>query len=133
MAKKGEVERTHPRLWEQIKEKWHQGDKGGQAGKWNARKAQLAVQEYKRESEKKYGDNGYKGSKPKQNSLKKWTDEDWGYAGKEGESRYLPKAVRDRLTPAEKRRENRRKKDRLGEWVPYSDSVRQKMKDAGIF
>jgi hypothetical protein len=36
------------RLWAKIKHKWHVGDKGGVPGQWNARKAQLAVQEYKR-------------------------------------------------------------------------------------
>ena len=66
------------------------------------------------------------------NSLKKWQEEDWGYAGEEG-GRYLPKAVRDALTPAEKRRENRLKRGRLGENVPYSPGVNKKMREAGIY
>lgn len=130
-------DRTHPKLWRTIQQKWLKGSKGGVAGKWNARKAQLAVQEYKRKSQEKYGDSGYKTPKTKakmrDNSLNKWTQEDWGYIdGKKG-NRYLPKTVRDKLTPSEKRRENSKKKNKLGEWVPYSDSVRGKMKKAGVF
>ena len=131
------AERTHPALWDRIKKKWHEGSKGGLAGKWNARKAQLAVQEYKRESKNKYGDSGYTTKKTavamRTNSLHKWTQEDWGYIdGKKG-NRYLPKAVRDKLTPKEKRTENRKKKDKLGKNVPYTESVRNKMKNAGVF
>lgn len=40
--------------------------------------------------------------KKNQQSLKKWTRQKWGYTGKKGKSRYLPKAVRDSLTPAQK-------------------------------
>ena len=40
--------------------------------------------------------------KKSQRSLKKWTGQKWGYTGKKGKSRYLPKAVRDSLTPAQK-------------------------------
>lgn len=130
-------DRTHPELWESIKTKWHQGSKGGEAGKWNARKAQLSVQEYKRESQRIFGDTGYKtkktASKMKHNSLNKWTKEDWGYIdGKRG-NRYLPKSVRESLTPAEKKKENAKKKGKLGTNVAYTESVRQKMKNAKIF
>tara|TARA_R110002020_G_scaffold79858_1_gene199662 strand:+ start:400 stop:630 length:231 start_codon:yes stop_codon:yes gene_type:complete len=48
--------------------------------------------------------------KTPQKSLKKWGDEDWGYVGKEGSSRYLPKAARDSLTPSQKAAGNRRKR-----------------------
>ena len=37
-----------------------------------------------------------------QKSLKKWTGQKWDYTGKKGKSRYLPKAVRDSLSPAQK-------------------------------
>lgn len=128
------AERTHPRLWARVKKKWHEGDKGGEAGKWNARKAQLAVQEYKRKSQEKHGDSGYSTPKPgKGNSLRKWTDEEWGYIDDKKGNRYLPKAVRDGLTPAQKRTENRRKKGKLGERVPYSEPVKAKMRESGVF
>jgi len=126
-------DRLHPELWDKIKTKWHQGAKGGLAGKWNARKAQLAVLEYKRESRRLHGDSGYRNKKPgKTNSLVKWTGEDWGFAGAPGKSRYLPRQVRDRLTPAERRRENRRKGARLGEKVAWTPSVTKKMREAGV-
>jgi type 1 glutamine amidotransferase len=37
-----------PALWERVKSEVTEGDKGGRAGQWSARKAQLATQEYKR-------------------------------------------------------------------------------------
>lgn len=121
---KGRAVRTDPALWERVRRRWLRGAKGGVAGKWNARKAMLAVQEYKRRGGR------YVGRRSPANSLKKWEREDWGYisAPRAGapRGRYLPAAVRAALTPAEKRRENRLKGERQGEWVPYSESVRAK-------
>jgi hypothetical protein len=95
----------NPRLWKYIKEKWHRGSKGGIAGQWNARKAQLAVQEYKRKG------GTYKTSrKSNTNSLVRWTKEDWGYIDNKKGNRYLPRLVRNKLTPREKANENRRKR-----------------------
>lgn len=113
------------KLWKKIKEKWHQGDKGGVAGQWNARKAQLAVQEYKRRG------GTYKTKRPSpRNSLKRWTDEDWGYIdGKKG-NRYLPKAVRDNLSSKEKKLENslKKKATKSGkQYASYSPSVAKKL------
>lgn len=125
------TERTHPRIWERIQRQWLEGDKGGLPGKWNARKAQLAVKEYKQYVRERYGDSGYVEPKAKDhkqtNSLAKWSAEDWGYvAGPD--SRYLPKRVRDQLTPAEKREETKRKKGKKGKNVPWSASVAAKMR-----
>lgn len=85
--------RTKPKLWEKVKKKYMNSDKAGKPGEWNARKAQLAVKEYK----KKGGD--YIGKKTKKNSLVKWTKEDWGrdYPG----GRYLPLKAREALTDDE--------------------------------
>ena len=117
---------ANPELWSQIKKRWHNGDKGGKAGQWNARKAQLAVQEYKRSG------GTYKTKKPnRRNSLVKWTKEDWGYIDDKRGNRYLPAKVRERLTPKEKRVENRRKRSatRAGkQYADYSDSVIRKMR-----
>jgi hypothetical protein len=71
--KKSAAVPKNPRLWKEIKEKWHRGSKGGKAGQWNARKAQLAVQEYKRRG------GTYSGPKRRDSSLAIWTREDWGY------------------------------------------------------
>ena len=44
----GTARRTDPELWETVKAEVTAGEKGGHAGQWSARKAQFAVQEYKR-------------------------------------------------------------------------------------
>jgi len=119
--------RTDPRLWELVRQKWLRSESGGVAGKWNARKAMLAVQEYKRRGGR------YVGPRAANNSLKKWEREQWGYIDGDATGRYLPAAVRAALTPAEKRREKRLKRGRPGEWVPYSASVNAKMRRAGIY
>ena len=106
------AERDNPELWEQVKATVTAGGKGGRKGQWSARKAQLAVAEYKKAG------GGYVGEKRDDNSLHQWTEEEWGTrSGKEsletGE-RYLPKQARDALskdeyarTTAKKRRDTR--------------------------
>lgn len=118
--------KTDPRLWAAVKQKWLAGGKGGLPGKWNARKAMLATLEYQRKG------GEYEGKRAENNSLTKWAKEKWGYVGRPG-GRYLPEAVRAQLTPAEKRREDALKRGKAGAWVPYSPSVREKMRQAGIF
>jgi hypothetical protein len=91
--------KTNPKLWESVKQRIMAGGKGGDPGEWSARKAQLAVSEYKKEG------GGYSGKKAASNSLAKWTKEDWGTksgepSGETGE-RYLPKEARESLTSEE--------------------------------
>jgi len=63
---------TKPELRERIKNRVMKGTKGGKAGQWSARKAQLVASEYKKAG------GGYKGGKgEKQKSLSKWGKEDW--------------------------------------------------------
>jgi hypothetical protein len=93
------AKRTDPALWEKVKRRVMRGTKGGEAGEWSARKAQLAVQEYKKAG------GGYEGRKTGDNHLVQWTKEEWGTrsgkaSGETGE-RYLPKAARERLSQAE--------------------------------
>lgn len=115
---------ANPKLWKQIKEKWHNGSKGGKAGQWNARKAQLAVKEYKSKGGK------YKTRrKSSKNSLVKWTKEDWGYINSKKGNRYLPLSVRKKLTDKEKKRENARKRratKKGKQRASYSKSVLKK-------
>jgi len=111
-----------PGLWARVKQKWTKSAKGGVAGKWNARKAMLAVAEYKKRGGR------YAGRRAPHNSLKKWERENWGYISWDHTGRYLPAAVRRALTPAERRRENALKRGHAGEWIPYSASVREKMR-----
>ena len=94
--------RTDPKLWEKTKEKVTASERGGKAGEWSARKAQLATAEYKKEG------GGYVGAKSEDNHLQQWTDEKWGTksgerSGDTGE-RYLPLSARESLTPDEYRR-----------------------------
>ncbi len=93
------AEKTDPELWEKIKARVTAGDKGGEKGEWSARKAQLAVAEYKKAG------GGYRGKKDADNHLAQWTREDWGTkSGKEsGETheRYLPRKAREALTDKE--------------------------------
>jgi hypothetical protein len=95
------VERSDPRLWERVKRDLTRSDKGGKPDQWSARKAQLAVQEYKRRG------GGYRGRKPKDTSLEQWTEEEWGTkSGRrslESGERYLPRRAREELSDAEYR------------------------------
>jgi hypothetical protein len=78
-----------PELWEQVKKKYLEGDKGGRKGQWSARKAQLAVLEYQKLS------GGYVGPKDKAaKDLVDWTKQDWrtksGGRSLDTGERYLP-------------------------------------------
>ena len=103
---------TKPELREQLKDKIAAGTKGGRAGQWSARKAQLLAAEYKKEG------GGYKegGRTTGQKHLEAWTEEKWqtadGQKAVHGKttSRYLPKKAWDKLSPAEKKATDERKK-----------------------
>ena len=102
------AQKTNPKLWEDVKRRVTAGSKGGDAGEWSARKAQMAVSEYKKAG------GGYAGKKSASNSLAKWTKEDWGTksgepSGETGE-RYLPKKARAGLTSAEYARTTAKKR-----------------------
>ena len=109
--------RTNEALWKRIVARVKAGSKGGKAGQWSARKAQLATQAYKKAG------GGYRGGKTTaQKSLSKWTKEKWGTkSGKNSTQgkkatgeRYLPKKAREALskkeyakTSAKKRRDTK--------------------------
>jgi hypothetical protein len=93
-----------PQLRERLKKEVMAGTKGGKAGQWSARKAQILAQRYEAAG------GGYKGGKTKsQKSLSKWTKEDWGtksgkpstQGSKATGERYLPKKARAKLSAAE--------------------------------
>lgn len=102
------AKKTDPVLWERIKEQVQAGDKGGEKGEWSARKAQLAVSEYKKAG------GGYEGRKDPHNHLVEWEKEDWGTkSGRpsgDTHERYLPKQAREALTDEEYRRSTRKKR-----------------------
>jgi len=89
---------TKPTVRERIKNRIMAGTKGGKAGQWSARKAQLLALEYKKKG------GGYSGSKTKkQKSLTKWTKEKWGTkSGKP--STQGPKATGERYLPEKARK-----------------------------
>jgi hypothetical protein len=102
------AEKTDPKLWERVKAKVTKGDKGGKPGQWSARKAQLAVHDYKEAG------GTYKGKKSADNHLAQWTKEEWGTksgkeSGKTGE-RYLPKKARESLSDGEYKRSTEKKR-----------------------
>jgi hypothetical protein len=114
---------TKPALRERIKKKVTAGSKGGKAGQWSARKAQLVAQEYKAKG------GGYSGSKTSgQQSLSKWTKEDWGtksgkpsVQGKKATGeRYLPKAKRDAMSKKEYEATTRKKRADLKKGKQFS-------------
>ena len=102
------AEKSDPDLWVKVKTEVTAGDKGGKPGQWSARKAQLAVHEYKAEG------GGYAGEKTADNHLVEWSREDWGTksgkpSGKTGE-RYLPAKARETLSEEEYRRTTEKKR-----------------------
>ncbi|WP_262298967.1 hypothetical protein [Microvirga sesbaniae] len=104
----GTAKKTNPRLWETVKAKVTRGAKGGKPGQWSARKAQMAVAEYKNEG------GGYEGRKSADNHLQQWQDEDWGTksgktSGETGE-RYLPAKSRKALSDSEYQRSSDKKR-----------------------
>jgi len=78
--------------------------------------------------------------KKSQQSLKKWGQQDWGYVSKSDKKkpkskrgRYLPKSVRQSLTPAQKAAENRKKRkaNKSGKVsAKYSKNVAKKVRNA---
>jgi hypothetical protein len=115
------AKRTDPELWEACKaEAVHKmGDK------FSARAMQLAVKLYKERG------GEYIGEKSPDNSLAKWTEEDWGYVGEPGHSRYLPKEAREHLSRGEKAATSRAKNKGTEEgqqWVPQPESIAKKTK-----
>jgi hypothetical protein len=119
---RSKVERSDPRLWERVKRDLTRSDKGGKPDQWSARKAQLAVQEYKRRG------GGYRGRKPKETSLEQWTEE-WGTkSGRrslESGERYLPRRAREELSDAEYRATSDRKRRDLARGRQHSRQPKQ--------
>jgi len=126
------AQKSDPGKWKRIVASVKASGKGGKPGQWSARKAQLATQKYKSAG------GGYKGPKSSDNSLSKWTKEEWGTrSGKPSTQgpkatgeRYLPKAARNKLTAAEYAATTRAKREgtRAGkQFVPQPESIRKKV------
>lgn len=122
--------RTNNPKWKRIVASVKAGSKGGPAGKWSARKAQLAVQRYKKSG------GGYKGKKTGKESLSKWTKQKWrtgggakGKTSKESGGRYLPDKAWKSLSKGEKAAVNRSKKKGggVGRTVKISKRISKKV------
>jgi hypothetical protein len=106
--------RTNEALWKRVVSEVKAGSKGGDAGEWSARKVQLAGKIYKDRGGK------YSGKKTEaQESMTKWTKEEWGTkSGKPSTvgpkatgERYLPKKAREALSSEEYRRTSEKKRE----------------------
>lgn len=126
---------TDPALRDRLKAEIQAGDKGGKAGEWSARKSQLLAAEYKKAG------GGYKKSKGEkaepQRDLDAWTDQDWttrdGKPAVRGEetSRYLPKEAWEKLSPAERKAADAKKRagSRQGEqFIPNTKAAKKARK-----
>jgi hypothetical protein len=110
-ADKGVAARyTDPALRERLKGEITAGTRGGKAGQWSARKAQLLARAYEEAG------GGYTGKRDaRQQHLAEWTAEEWTTAdGRpaergDGTHRYLPQEAWEKLTPAQRRATDRKK------------------------
>lgn len=127
---------TKPELRNRIKNRIMAGSKGGKPGQWSARKAQLVAQAYEKAG------GGYTGGKTgAQSSLSKWTKEDWGTkSGKpstQGEKatgeRYLPKAARESLSPAEYAATTRKKREDARKGKQFSKQPKSIAKKTALY
>ena len=118
------TQRDNPELWEFCKTEAVE-----KMGKFSARAMQYAVKLYKERG------GGYLGKKSEQNSLVKWTKEDWGYAGEPKHSRYLPRKAREHLTVGEKIATDRAKNKGTKEgkqWVKQPKRIAKKTSEYRI-
>lgn len=135
---------AYPKLRESLKKKILRGSKAGKPGEWNARKAQLLAREYRKEVADKYGKPPYKGKKStSQKSLDKWTKEEWttrdgkpaarkDKKGRPVMARYLPASAWEKLTPAEARATDRKKRRGKKQFVPNTKRAKKEGKSARI-
>ena len=113
--------RTNERLWKKIVEEVKRNGKGGKAGQWSARKAQIAVRIYKERGGK------YKGN-TRNNSLKKWTKQNWrtksgkpSVMGKNATGeRYLPAKTIKKLSKKEYAKTTASKRRSISKGEQYS-------------
>jgi len=85
------AKKSNPAKWKRIVAAVKAGTKGGRAGQWSARKAQIATARYKKSG------GGYSGAKKKSNSLSKWSKQKWttgsGKKSKDTGEAYFPSAA----------------------------------------
>lgn len=108
--------RSNEKLWSKVKKEAVE-----KMGGHSARAMQYAVKLYKDRGGK------YIGKKRQDNDLATWTRAKWQYApNSKSKDRYLPKEAWDELSPSEEQATRKKKKGKLGEWIPNT----KKAKDA---
>ena len=113
-ARRRTAENTYsdPALRERLKTEIRAAAKGGEPGTWSARKSQLLTLAYQKAG------GGYLQRHPnsKQTSLHHWTEQNWQTANGQparrpgGTTRYLPAQAWDKLTPAQQKATNAKKR-----------------------
>lgn len=111
---------NNPQLWQRIKTKITNKETAGtKAGQWSARKAQMAVKEYKKEG------GGYTTPKDKNNSLTKWSNQNWmtksGLPSSITHERYLPEKAIKALSDKEYKETSKKKKEDFKKGIQYSE------------
>ena len=121
------AKRANEALWQRIKEAvTREAIAGTKAGEWSARKAQLAVKRYK--------DAGgtYVGAKRADNSLTKWSKQDWttksGKPSSETGERYLPRKAIEAMSAKDYARTTRTKRVGSGQFVAQPADIREFVK-----
>jgi hypothetical protein len=120
--------KKNPALWKRIVSQVKAGTKGGDAGEWSARKAQLAVSLYKKAG------GSYAGPK-RSTSLSKWTQQNWrtksGKPSSQTGERYLPEKAIKSLSSAEYAATSRAKREGTAkgkQFVAQPKSIAKKVK-----
>lgn len=112
--------RSNEKLWAKVKK-----EAVKKMGGHSARAMQYAVKLYKDRGGK------YLGKKRQDNDLATWTRANWQYApGSKSKDRYLPKEAWDELSPTEERATRKKKKGKLGEWIPNTKKAKEAARKA---
>jgi hypothetical protein len=122
--------RSNQKLWESIVNRIKSKEIAGtKANEWSARKAQMAVREYKESGGR------YEGEKDKNNSLVKWTQQEWttksGKPSHETGERYLPKKAIENLSSKEYQETSKAKRKGMMEgkqYVSQPKTIKEKTK-----
>lgn len=116
------AKKTNPALWKRCV-----AEARKKFGGHSARAMQYAVKLYKKRG------GGYVGKKKEDNKMKEWGKQDWDYAGKKGDSAYLPKSVRKSATKSQLATQNARKKaaNKAGKKkAEYTKAIAKKVRNA---
>jgi len=120
---------SNPQLWNKIKTNITNKEIAGtKAGQWSARKAQLAVKEYKSQG------GSYTTKKDPNNSLTNWSNQNWmtksGMPSSITHERYLPEKTIKALSTKEYNETSKKKKEDFNKGIQHSkqpESIKQKV------